>query len=98
MRESKIETRLVKRVREVGGWAIKFSSGVEAGLPDRICVFPAGILIWVEVKAPGEGPRKLQWVQIKKLKALGQYVAVVDSMNKIEGLIRWYHDKRYLEE
>lgn len=48
--EKSIEKYLAKRVREAGGLALKYASGTQTGYPDRVCLFPGGLTIWVEVK------------------------------------------------
>jgi len=95
MRESVIEAYLVKKVKEVGGWPLKFQSSLEAGLPDRIVIFPNGWIVWVELKAPGKKPRPLQRAQIKRLRIMNQKVVVIDTKHKVDMFIRWYHVKRY---
>lgn len=60
MSEKDIEQRLVAAVKAAGGWCPKFISPGTAGMPDRIVLMPGGHLGFVEVKAPGQKPRKLQ--------------------------------------
>ena len=60
MRESAIERRLVTEAIKRGGFAPKFVSPGLDGVPDRLLLFPGGKLAFVEVKAPGKEPRKLQ--------------------------------------
>jgi len=52
---------------KVGNWCkangvlyIKFSPMGSRGWPDRICIFPGGFHVWVELKRKGKLPRKLQ--------------------------------------
>ena len=42
MRESSIETHLVRMVRDRGGLCFKFVSPGNPGVPDRIVITPAG--------------------------------------------------------
>ena len=90
-RERDIERKLKKRVESTGGWCLKFISSV-SGIPDRICLFPSGRIIFVELKRHGEYPRPLQINQINKIKKLGFRVEVIDSEQGIEGLIRSVYD------
>ncbi len=54
MREKEIEEYLVKHVRQCGGKAYKFVSPGNCGVPDRLTVFPNGVIAFIELKAPGE--------------------------------------------
>lgn len=85
-REKEIEKKLKAAVEKEGGLCFKFLSSV-AGVPDRICLFDGGVIVFVELKAPGRKPRKLQEVQIKKLRNLGFRVEVIDSEKGIGELI-----------
>ena len=60
MREKIIEKHLADAVRQSGGLAPKFTSPGFDGMPDRIVLLPGGHIGFVEVKAPGKGPRPLQ--------------------------------------
>ena len=50
MRESSIESYLVRKVKERGGLCYKFVSPGNPGVPDRIIITPAGETIYVELK------------------------------------------------
>lgn len=88
MRERDIERHLRDRVRSVGGWAPKWTSPGNAGVPDRIVIFPGGRIVFVELKAPGKKPTKLQQTQIRRLQALGCDVRVIDSLSAVDQLVR----------
>ena len=85
-REREIERKLKKRVESTGGWCLKFLSSI-SGVPDRICLFPEGKAVFVELKRHGEKPRPLQQRQIGKIRKLGFRVEVIDSEEGIEELI-----------
>ena len=51
--EKQIEAYLVRRVRELGGVAYKFTSPAHRGVADRIVCMPDGSTWFVELKAPG---------------------------------------------
>jgi hypothetical protein len=74
MCENSIEKRFVTEVERVGGWCLKLPAIHNAGLPDRLCLFPGGEVVFVELKAFGKKPRKIQ-----KLKAMGFRVEVIDT-------------------
>lgn len=86
-RERDIERRLKARVEKAGGWCLKFLSSV-SGVPDRICLFPGGKIIFVELKRKGLKPRPLQEREIKRIRELGFRVEVIDSEEGIKELIR----------
>lgn len=87
MREKEIEEYLVKHVRRRGGRAYKFVSPGNSGVPDRLVVFPGGVIAFAEMKAPGEKPRPLQEHEINRLRRFGQRVAVLDSKEKVDSFI-----------
>lgn len=86
-RERDIEQKLKKRVESIGGWCLKFLSGV-SGVPDRICLFEGGKVVFVELKKHGAKPRPLQRRQIEKIRKLGFRVEVIDSEEGIKELIK----------
>ena len=87
MRESFIEEKLTKAVRQNGGICWKFTSPGTAGVPDRIILMPEGRIAFVEVKAPGEKPRPLQLSRHRLLRRLGFKVYVLDALEDIEKII-----------
>ena len=87
MRESFIEEKLTKAVKQNGGVCWKFTSPRTAGVPDRIILMPKGHIAFVEVKAPGEKPRKLQLSRHRLLRRLGFQVYVLDALEQIGGII-----------
>ncbi len=86
-RERDIERKLKRRVESIGGLCLKFISGV-SGVPDRLCLFLGGRVVFVETKRHGEKPRPLQERQIRKIRELGFRVEVIDSEQGIEELIQ----------
>ncbi len=94
MRESEIEKILVNEVKKLGGRAYKWISPGNAGVPDRIVIFPGCVPVFVELKARGGTPTALQKVQIDRLKALGQDARVVRG---IDGLSQFFQDMGYEE-
>ena len=87
MRERDIEEKLRKSVEAHGGVCWKFVSPGTAGVPDRIILMPMGRIAFVEVKAPGEVPRKLQLARHRLLRRLGFKVYVLDGIEQIGGLL-----------
>lgn len=87
MRESELERRFRRLAVQAGGKAYKFISPGNDGVPDRIVILPGGRIGFVELKSPGEVPRKLQQFQLGELERLGCYTAVVDSVEQAEAVI-----------
>ena len=88
MAEKQIEQSLVTAVREAGGWCPKFISPGLNAMPDRIVLMPGGRIGFVEVKAPGQKPRKLQIRRHVRLRHLGFPVFVLDDPEQIPGIIK----------
>lgn len=99
MRESVIEKHLVKRVKELGGEVRKVSWIGRRGAPDRLVMMPAsgdpsddnpdmGQTIWVELKATGEVPEPHQEREHARMRAMGQRVEVIDSIEGVERLLQ----------
>ena len=84
MIERDLERKLVERVQAVGGLAIKWTAPNTSGVPDRICFFRGGRIVFVELKRPGGQLTPLQSRIHKMLTDLGADVRVVDSVPGIE--------------
>ena len=84
MREKVVEAYLRDRVKSSGGQAYKFISPGNAGVPDRMVLFPGGRIAFVELKAPGNEPTPLQMLQQKRLRDLGFEVFTVDTKQGVD--------------
>ena len=87
MRESTIEQKLVIEVKKRGGLAVKFVSPGFDGVPDRLVLFPGGVLAFVELKALGKSLRPLQELRARQLIALGFRVYCIDNKEMIGGVL-----------
>ncbi len=87
MREKEIEQKLVKAVKAQGGLCMKFTSPGFDGVPDRLVLLPFGRIAFIELKAPGKKPRRLQIRRMKQLSALGVKCFVIDSVDMIGGVL-----------
>ena len=76
--ESKLESKLVKGVERLGGICVKMKPQSRDGWPDRQAFFPNRLSYFIEMKAPGKTPDKLQEIVIEDLRQLGQAVWVID--------------------
>jgi len=80
MLEKTVEAALVKRVKELGGMAEKFTSPQKRSVPDRLVTLPGGIILFVELKAPGKKPTPKQVLDHERRKMLGAQVMVIDNV------------------
>lgn len=101
MRERDIEAHLVKRVKELGGEVRKVKWIGRRGAPDRLVMLPrvtefrsdgsfhtqGSPAIFVELKAPGKKAKAHQLREHKRMRAMGQRVVVIDSIEGIEELL-----------
>lgn len=85
--EKTIERKLVQAVKRMGGLAPKFVSPGLDGVPDRIVLLPGGKAAFVELKADGKRLRPLQERRKRQIEALGFTVYIVDSAEKIGGVL-----------
>lgn len=81
--EKALERKLVALVKQKGGLCIKLLCDQFSGLPDRLCLMPGRLAIFVELKSTGEKPRKLQVIRHNQLRALGFRVEVIDTEDKL---------------
>ena len=84
--EKVLERKLVEKIKKLGGHAYKFVSPNQRGVPDRLCVLPHGITVFVELKTTGKKPTKLQELCMGELKSLGQECVVIDSSEALNKL------------
>ncbi len=87
MREKRIESALVKAVKEKHGLALKLVSPGFDGVPDRLILLGNGRIGFVELKAPGQKMRPLQEKRKRQLEALGFLVFCVDGIDQIEEVL-----------
>ncbi len=87
MREKQVEQKLVRAVKNIGGICPKLVSPGMDGMPDRMALMPGGRIGFVEVKAPGGKPRKLQVLRYRMLTRLGFKVFILDDPEQISGIL-----------
>ena len=86
-REVSIERHFTRRVRMLGGKAIKLVPASMAGLPDRIVLWPDGTITFVELKRPNHKPTKLQARTHAWLRSWGFRVLVLDGTEGVDALL-----------
>lgn len=85
--EKVLERKLSELVKANGGWSIKLLSDYITGLPDRLCLFPTGRAVFVELKSTGQKPRSSQLLIHKRLRLLGFRVEIIDTMQGLNNFI-----------
>lgn len=76
--ESELEKRIVRYAKAAGWWAAKFVAPGLRGVPDRMFI-RNGLVLFAEVKAPGEEPTPQQVKRHKDMRAAGAIVRVWDN-------------------
>lgn len=94
MRESELESLLVREMKRIGGRAYKWVSPGNDGVPDRIAIFPDGTIIFIELKTETGRLSALQKIQINRLRDLGQIAIVIRG---IQELILFFSTAGYKE-
>ena len=87
MKESTIEARLVKLVRERGGLCYKFVSPGNPGVPDRIVITPEGRTIYVELKTEVGRLANIQKWQLGEMKSRGVDVRVLKGLAQVKAFV-----------
>ena len=68
--ESKIQSRIIKRLEAEGYYVVKLILTNKPGIPDLLCL-KNGKVLFIEVKRPEEKPRPLQEYRMNELRNLG---------------------------
>lgn len=87
MKESQIEARLVRMVRDRGGLCYKFTSPGNPGVPDRIIITKDGRTVYVELKTEIGSLQRIQQWQISEMKRRGADVRVAKGLDAVKALV-----------
>jgi len=87
--EEKLEDLLVEEIERIGGLCIKLEVKGDRGWPDRLCILPGGLTVFVEVKRPdGKGRvARLQELKLMELAKRGQRTFLLTSTMRLYQLI-----------
>lgn len=88
MIERDIERYLVRQAKSLQGEVRKVMYIGHRGAPDRLLMLPAGVLVWVELKAPGKKPEPHQIREHVRMRRMGQRVEVIDSLEGVDKLMK----------
>lgn len=86
--ESQVQALLVKRVRLLGGKAVKLAP-TEAGVPDMLVMLPGGSIHLVEVKADAGELSPIQVAWHARVAQIGVHVEVLRGR---AGVLKWLAD------
>lgn len=87
MRESRIENRLTRRLKNAGWLSLKFISPGNAGVPDRLLISPEGRVIFAELKTETGRLSPTQNAQIQRLRKYRQDVRVLYGAEDVDALL-----------
>lgn len=88
MLEKQIEAYFVKRIKELGGIAYKFTSPAHRGVADRVACLPNGQTWFVELKTAGGRMSPLQQVFQSDMARLNQNYVCLWSKEHVDEWIK----------
>ncbi len=88
--ENQVETYLEDQVKVRGGFTRKWVSPGHVGVPDRICFLPGGLIIFVEVKAPGGVLSGPQFREMTRITNIGANAWVVVGKTGVDDLMNYF--------
>lgn len=84
--EKDIERKCARLAKEKGFWMPKWTSPGTSGVPDRI-LFGLPWVVFIEFKAPGKKPARLQEHYLELIKSYGHEAVVIDNLDDFETLL-----------
>jgi hypothetical protein len=94
MKEQDIQGKILKKLAELGHYSINVIVASKGGVSDIISCSSTGQFWSIEVKKPGEEPRKLQYWNLEQVKKRGGIAFWCDSYDSF--LVK-YHDCAIIE-
>lgn len=92
-KESSVEKHLVEYAKQLGGQVRKVTFPGHSGAPDRLILFPGGVVAWVELKSTTGKTKPWQDREHQRFRAMGQRVDVIRTEHEADRLI----DELYAE-
>ena len=83
MKESSIQAKIAKRLRENGWLVVKLIQTTMNGIPDLMAI-RKGNVIFLEVKKPGEDATELQKYVMDNINKAGCFSAVIRSVEDVD--------------
>ena len=90
--EKEIEQHLVRQIESLGGKCIKWNSRSTAGVPDRIVIFPNGVIWFVELKCATGELSLVQAYVLETLTELRCNCIVLDSKESVNEFCKRYSE------
>lgn len=87
MKESAIEAKLGKIIRDSGGLYFKFVSPGNPGVPDRLILLPGGRIVFVELKTELGRLAAIQKWQISEMQKRGADVRVLKGLDQVKAFV-----------
>lgn len=87
MLEKEIERRVCAYAKKLGWRPRKYQTPAHRGAPDRVYFKRPGRIFFIEFKAAGKKPTKLQEQEIKRLRDEGFWVFVVDNVEDGKAIV-----------
>jgi len=78
-KEQDIQGAIIKHIESRGGWVAKVITASRSGVPDLLCVVD-GVMLAVEVKAPGGVVAPIQQYNLDKITKAGGVAIVARSV------------------
>ena len=88
MKESYIESQLVRRIRAAGGLCYKWVSPGCDGVPDRIVILPGGRVIFVELKTETGWLSKIQQYTHMTMRERGVDVRTLYGLDQVKAFVK----------
>jgi len=89
-KESAVEERLVRKIKAIGGMALKWPAIGKKGVPDRIIIHPAIGTVFVEVKRePNQEATILQQHVQDEIRRAGGIAFVVGGYEEVDQFIEF---------
>jgi len=90
--ESKIQTKIIKFVKERGGYVARVMKASKKGVPDLLICY-RGRFIGCEVKVSGEDPTPLQVYNLDLIGEAGGLSTAARCVEDVEQVLRYIDDE-----
>lgn len=90
MRESEVESHMVRVAERCGGMVRKAQWSGRRGAPDRCVFMPNGLIFWIELKRPTCTAEAHQAREHDRMRAYGQIVVVLDTVKRVDDFFAPY--------
>ena len=101
MKESELQTEILKYLKKNKAWYVKTISSNRKGIPDIICCIQ-GYLVAIEVKAPNKSclkyTTKLQKLELKAINDSGGYAFSTNSLQHFKNCINAFIALRMINQ